>query len=131
MTNIPIYIYIMLGIGFLGIIFCLIMIWKTSKDYKESIKDLYSNDYWDILIKHFDEYKPFCYTKNEKFNSMSFSWKDRYDIVVWHEKGEYFTSMHIHNGTDCVISSFNREKSKELANLLVNKYKDSFNYYKV
>lgn len=80
------------------------------------------NQYWDIFIKHWKEYKPYAFGDK----AIYFSWNDRYDIVVWKINGKYETSVHIHDRSDCVLCGFNKEKSEKLAKLLVENWNGYF-----
>lgn len=95
------------------------------------------NQYWDIFIKHYKEYKPISYWNEKrnsyfpdeeklKENSLTFSWKDRYTIVVWHKNGVYYSTVHLYERNNCVLCHFNMEKSKKLAELLKNEWGDLF-----
>ena len=83
------------------------------------------NQYWDIFIKHYKEYKPYAYGDKGVF----FSWNNRYDIVVWKINGKYKTSVHVFDRSDCVLCGFNKEKSEKLAKLLVEKWTSYFVMY--
>ena len=85
------------------------------------------NQYWDIFIKHYKEYKPYAYADNAIF----FNWNDRYDILVWKINGNYETSVHLHDRSECALCGFNKEKSEKLAKLLVERWKGYFEKYNV
>ena len=115
---------------FIILVFCVISLcvntWQLKHFDEWYMKKYGKNEYWDIFIKHYAEYKPISYSEL----GISFSWNDRYDIIVWKKENRYETSVHVHNKDgDCVLSAFNKEKSEKLAKLLMEKWHNVFVKY--
>ena len=108
---------------------------RLSKPYKN--ESLYKDRIWDTLIDNYKKFVPKKYSDC----GLYFSYNDRYYIIVWNRMKEtgkcgsnesiYYTSMHLIDHPDCVLSSFNKKKSAKLAELLLEKHHDLFKEYNI
>lgn len=108
-----------IGMGILLLV-CMILMITTAAQIKKTnkeIKELYQDNFWDALIEDAPSMK---YSDSYEVNigiTHIFSYGP-YEVIVWP------TGLaSVHNGTDCVLCTFNEEKSRKLAQILLEKIK--------
>ena len=109
---------IALGIFFLSL-FVIRVVLEICIDFEHD-NNLYCKLYlkekrklWQELISNVDDFHYECnWGLNYRFSS------DNYTAYVW-EDGE--CSIHLKNGTTCVLSSFDKRMSRKMAELLMSK----------
>ena len=85
-------------------------------------KKLFDSTTWMNFIEHINDFTYIGKTEY-KTNKICHCWYyGNYEIIVWINKETReipFTSIHTINSGDCVLSSFNRVRSKEMARKLI------------
>lgn len=122
---------IMISIIILTLVFAI-------RDRKKLMKSLYANEYWDILISeakklhmkfvtevsHKDrDYIVFGYGQAPRNQDTSLGSKYRYLVFLNKSDKTTFMSLPANNSVNscgCVLSGFNKKKSKELGETLFN-----------
>ena len=91
-------------------------------DNKKCIESIKQNKIWNWFISASSDFKfSFCH----KFKG-SYTFKFDYGgyvIIVWTNAYTPYTTVHLKCNNDCVLSSYNKEKSQELAQILLNRLK--------
>ena len=117
-----IFVIVILGVFILFAISMIIVSSIQIKNLNRESEKLYDKTIWKNFIKHINDFK---YIGKSEYNTnkVCHSWYyGNYEIIVWIDKSTReipFTSIHTINSGDCVLSSFNRVKSKEMARKLI------------
>lgn len=108
------------------VLFAISMIIVSSIQIKKldyEAKKLFESTTWMNFIEHIND---FTYIRKCEYetNKIVHTWYyGNYEINVWIDKENReipFTSIHTINSGDCVLSSFNRVRSKEMARKLIH-----------
>lgn len=135
-NNVTIYVVGLLLIIMISIIILTLVF--AIRDRKKLMKSLYTNEYWDIMISeakklrikfitevsHRDkDYLVFGYGQAPRNQEISLGSKYRYLVFLNKSDKTTFMSLPACNSSNpcgCVLSGFNKKKSKELGETLFN-----------
>jgi len=107
------------------ILFAISMIIVSSiqiKNLNHESEKLFEKTIWMNFIEHINDFK---YIGKSEYNTNKIChcwYYGNYEIIVWIDKETRkipFTSIHTINNGDCVLSNFNRVRSKEMARKLI------------
>lgn len=115
---------IIVGICLLFIDIAIIICIKINVDYKKSIEQIYKNALWDSFIANSNKMKFIKkFVSSKGIIYYDFNYSDRYKVTVADEldKKPYSYIGLMDDSHNIVISSYNRKKSEELAQILLAK----------
>ena len=133
-----IFVIVILGVFILFAISMIIVSSIQIKKLNHESEKLFDKTIWKGFIKHINDFKYIGKSEIGKSeydtNKICHSWYyGNYEIIVWIDKSTReipFASIHTINSGDCVLSSFNRVKSKEMARKLIhNLWKEKKNVW--
>ena len=102
---------------FVGVIMIVVLSFQIKRQ-KKHIVSLFQNDIWESFIENADK---FTYNHNTQYDNgkTAYVWHyGGYKIIVWYNSG----TCSIHSANECVLSTFNKKKSHELAKILMMRY---------
>ena len=94
---------------------------------KKDKKEILQTDLWNMFIANADKFKydGWCHFRDKEVSNTFFY--GGYQIVLWCKEEKLpVASVHIKDGNECVLSSYNMEKSREMAEILLTKVGERF-----
>ena len=119
-----IFVIVILGTFILFAVSMIIVSSIQIKKLNYEGKKLLDSTTWMNFIEHINDFE-YIRKCEYKTNKIVHTWYyGNYEINVWIDKETRkipYTSIHTINSGDCVLSSFNRVRSKEMARKLIHK----------